>query len=64
MWRFVFVVLFSGAVMADELTLERLFSSPDLAGASMRVVKVSPDGERVTFLRGKADNKDRFDLWE
>ncbi len=64
MWRFVFVVMFSGSLMADELTLERLFSSPDLAGASMRVVKVSPDGERVTFLRGKADNKDRYDLWE
>lgn len=64
MWRLAIFLLFSGPVMADKLTLERLFSSPDLAGTSMRVVKVSPDGERVTFLRGKADNKDRYDLWE
>jgi len=64
MWRFLVILLFSGAVMADELTLERLFASPDLAGASLRQTKVSPDGARVTFLRGKAENKDRYDLWE
>src|SRR5690554_5815439 len=64
MWRFLVILLFSGAVMADELTLERLFASPDLAGASLRQTKVSPDGARVTFLRGKAENKERYDLWE
>jgi dipeptidyl-peptidase-4 len=25
---------------------------------------VSPDGERVTFLRGRADNQFQLDLWE
>lgn len=64
MWRFALFLMFSGSVMADELSLERLFSSPDLAGASMRQVKVSPDGARVTFLQGKTENKDRYDLWE
>jgi dipeptidyl-peptidase-4 len=27
-------------------------------------LKISPDGSRVTYLKGKADDKDRLDLWE
>ena len=49
---------------AKNLTIERIFSSPSLSGTSMRNVKFSPDGKRVTFLQGKAENKDQFDLWE
>ncbi|HET7845537.1 MAG TPA: S9 family peptidase, partial [Xanthomonadales bacterium] len=29
-----------------------------------RALKVAPDGARVTFLRGKADNQAQLDLWE
>ena len=45
------------------LTLERLFSGPDLAGASLRSARFSPDGKRVTYLQGKPEDKDRLDLW-
>ena len=48
---------------ARELTLERLFQSPSLAGASPRLPKLSPDGRLVTLLRNRAEEKDRYDLW-
>jgi len=49
---------------SKELTIERIFSSPSLSGTSMRNVMFSPDGTRVTFLQGKAEDKDQFDLWQ
>ena len=39
---------------AEKLTLERIHADPALAGPCVRNLKVSPDGERVTFLRGRA----------
>ncbi|QAY80011.1 S9 family peptidase [Sphingosinicella sp. BN140058] len=48
---------------AAELTLERLFQSPALAGPTPRKPTLSPDGRLVTLLRNRADEKDRFDLW-
>ncbi|WP_343518418.1 S9 family peptidase [Sphingomonas sp.] len=45
------------------LTLERVFASPDLAGATPRTLKLSPDGKYVTVLRNRAEDRDRFDLW-
>ncbi len=45
------------------LTLERLFSSPDLAGPQPRGLKLSPDGSLLTSLRSRADEQERFDLW-
>jgi dipeptidyl-peptidase-4 len=47
----------------ERLTLERLFSGPDLAGASLRSARFSPDGKLVTYLQGSAESKDRLDLW-
>ena len=49
---------------AEKLTLERIHADPALAGPGVRNLKVSPDGERVTFLRGRADNQFQLDLWE
>jgi len=49
---------------ADQLTLERLQADPGLSGASPRKLKVSPDGARVTFLRGREDDQFQLDLWE
>jgi dipeptidyl-peptidase-4 len=47
-----------------ELTIDRLFDAPALAGPTIVGLKISPDGSRVTYLKGKADDKDRLDLWE
>ncbi|MEE4639488.1 MAG: S9 family peptidase [Wenzhouxiangella sp.] len=47
-----------------ELTIERIFSSPDLAGPSLRQAELSPAGDRVTFLRAGEQDRDRLDLWE
>src|SRR5678815_1871177 len=48
---------------ASVLTVERIFAGPDLSGPRLREPKFSPDGRYVTYLQGKADNKDQFDLW-
>jgi dipeptidyl-peptidase-4 len=49
---------------AERLTLDRIHADPELAGPSVRNLAVSPDGERVTFLRGRDDNQFQLDLWE
>lgn len=51
------------AAQSGKLPLERLFSAPDLSGPSLRGVKISPDGKLVAYLKGRDDDKDRFDLW-
>ena len=55
--------LLAAPARAEKLTLERLFAAPDLSGPSLRGVKISPDGKLVAYLRARADDKDRFDLW-
>ena len=63
-------LLMSSAALAQPvqdgatLTLERIFGAPPLSGPSMRQAKLSPDGSRVTFLRGRQDDGDTLDLWE
>ena len=47
-----------------ELTIDRLFEAPALAGPTIIGLKISPDGSRITYLKGKAEDKDRLDLWE
>jgi len=51
------------AAAAEPLTLERLFESPDLSGASLRGLQFSPDAQLVVYQRGKASNAGQFDLW-
>ncbi len=51
------------APQAAELTIDRLFDAPALAGPSIVGLKISPDGERVTYLQGRPEDKDRLDLW-
>src|SRR3546814_14523787 len=48
---------------ADELTLERIFDSPSLEGSVPRLPRLSPDGELVTLLRNRAEDRERYDLW-
>lgn len=52
--------------MVDQkpLTIERLFASPSLSGATPSGVKYSPDGQRVTFLKAREDEGNRYDLWQ
>jgi dipeptidyl-peptidase 4 len=47
-----------------ELTIDRLFEAPALTGPTIVGLKISPDGSRITYLKGKAEDKDRLDLWE
>jgi len=45
------------------LTLERIFSSPDLSGTQPRGLQISPDGTLVTLLKNQKNDRDRYDLW-
>ncbi len=54
----------ASAPHAAELTIDRLFDAPALAGPTIVGLKISPDGARVTYLQGKPEDKDRLDLWE
>ena len=49
---------------AEELTIERIYDAPALSGKTPQSLKVSPDGKRVTFLRGKDSDQYQLDLWE
>ncbi|QPG06075.1 S9 family peptidase [Salinimonas marina] len=57
-------MMLSNAVTAKTLTIERIFDSPSLDGNAPRNLKVSPDGQRVTFLKGKESDYEQLDLWE
>jgi dipeptidyl-peptidase-4 len=48
---------------ANDIPLERVFSSPALSGPTPRAAKLSPDGRFVTLLKNRPDDKDRYDLW-
>src|SRR5229473_5029576 len=54
----------ASAAHPAELTIDRLFDAPALAGPTIVGLKISPDGARVTYLKGKPEDKDRLDLWE
>src|SRR5882724_3285141 len=54
----------ASAPHAAELTIDRLFEAPALAGPTIVGLKISPDSSRVTYLQGKPEDKDRLDLWE
>ncbi|MCS6947091.1 MAG: DPP IV N-terminal domain-containing protein, partial [Steroidobacteraceae bacterium] len=52
-----------GAARGEPLTLQRIFSAPDLSGPTLRAMQLSPDGRFLAYLRGATDDKDRLDLW-
>jgi len=56
-------LLAAAPAWSGKLPLERLFSAPDLAGPTLRGVKVSPDGRLIAYLKAREDDKDRYDLW-
>ena len=49
---------------AQALTLEAITGDAPLSGPTLMQPKIAPDGSRVTFLRGKDDDRFRLDLWE
>ena len=49
--------------LAEKLTIDRLFSDPSILGKAPSSLKISPDGSRVTFLRGKDEDYLQQDLW-
>ncbi len=56
--------MLSTAIQAQTLTIERIFESPSLDGNAPTDLQISPDGQRVTFLKGKQNDHERLDLWE
>src|ERR1700742_3792991 len=63
-WLLLVLMAFAmNAARAEKLTIERMFSAPDLSGPSLRAPQISPDGRLVTYLKGAEHNKDRMDLW-
>ncbi|WP_105169033.1 S9 family peptidase [Pseudoalteromonas sp. T1lg23B] len=54
----------AASAAAQPLTLERIFDDPGLAGKAPVKLKFSPDGSRVTYLQGKQQDYNRYDLWE
>ncbi|UAA39585.1 S9 family peptidase [Paraneptunicella aestuarii] len=55
---------FSGYGYSEQLTIERIYGSPALDGTAPQNLKVSPDGQRITFIQGKENDYERYDLWE
>ena len=49
---------------AEPLVLERLFADPALSGPTPKSLSYSPDGSRITYLKGKASDANRLDLWQ
>jgi dipeptidyl-peptidase-4 len=52
------------ASAAEQLTIDRLFDAPALAGPAITQIRIAPDNMRVTWLQGKPDDRNRLDLWE
>lgn len=53
----------SSPVLAEKLTPERIFADPALNGPTAKGVALSPDGKRVTYLKGKPEAANVQDLW-
>lgn len=53
----------STATTPQRLTLEAITGDTPLSGPTLVQPKFSPDGARITFLKGKAENRNQLDLW-
>lgn len=49
---------------ARRLSLEAITGDAPLSGPTLLKPQVAPDGSRVTFLRGKDNDRNQLDLWE
>ena len=48
---------------SSELSLERIFSAPDLSGAPPQRVRFAPNGQCITFLKASDVDHQTLDLW-
>jgi len=60
---FLVFALLSGTAMAQQLTIDALTSGKSLSGNALTQAKFSPDGKRISFLKGKPDKAGQLDLW-
>lgn len=51
------------AAKDGKLTLERIYEGGPLSGATPAMLMFSPDGKQLTYLKARADEKERSDLW-
>lgn len=49
---------------AERLDIDTIFGDVALSGPAPRKLAIAPDGRRVGFLRGRADDRYQLDLWE
>ncbi|HET8817060.1 MAG TPA: S9 family peptidase [Pseudidiomarina sp.] len=54
---------FHGTTQADQLSIERIFSAPDLTTVAPQRIQFSPDGQHVTYLKGSLESPEIYDLW-
>jgi dipeptidyl-peptidase-4 len=52
------------AVHAQKLTLEAITGGAPLSGPTLMKPAISPDGARITFLKGKDSDRFQLDLWQ
>lgn len=50
--------------LPSKLTLEAITGNAPLSGPTLTKPQIAPDGSRVTFLRGKDNDRNQLDLWE
>jgi dipeptidyl-peptidase-4 len=66
--RFLFILAIASIMpdtaSAQSLTLEAITGDAALSGPTLTEAKLSPDGRRVTYLKGRDDNRNRLDLWQ
>jgi dipeptidyl-peptidase-4 len=61
-----FALLLASPAMAaktPELTLERVFANPALGGSTPRLLTIAPDGKHLAWLKPRAADALRYDLW-
>ncbi len=56
-------VFLIASISAKELTLEAIYSDAGLTGPRLRSPAFSPDSKLITFLRGRPEDANRYDLW-
>lgn len=57
------IVTTSAVSEANQLTIERIFSAPNLTTVAPQQIQFSPNGNFVSYLKGSLEAPDIYDLW-